>query len=426
MTHLINEVVNNGLCTGCGTCYSLCPSEAIAIVKNESNSVYIPRIDHKICNKCGVCFKVCPGHSVDFICLNQEQFGNKLKDNLIGNYISCYMGHATNFSIRNNSTSGGLISSILIFALENGIIDGALVTKMNEKNPLEPEVFIAQTKEEIISASKSKYCPVPVNMLIKEILKREGKFAVVGLPCHIHGIIKAEKINKKLREKLVLHLGLFCSHAPTFKGTEIFLNKINIKKEDIEKLDYRTEGWPGGMLIKLKNGNKKFIALRNFWKIIGSPYFFSVRCTLCCDGTSELADLSFGDAWLPELSNDKEGMSIIISRNNNGEKIMQDMAIKNVIKLKIIDHNKVIQSQKWMLDFKKKSLKARIFIVSLIGKRVPLYTNMSLITSGIKSYFEAILYYFRIYISSKHYLNILLHILLNLQYRNIFVRIGKK
>ena len=39
-------------------------------------------------------------------------------------------------------------------------------------------------KEEIISASKSKYCPVPANIVLKEILKDKEceKFAVVWLP----------------------------------------------------------------------------------------------------------------------------------------------------------------------------------------------------------------------------------------------------
>jgi coenzyme F420 hydrogenase subunit beta len=47
------------------------------------------------------------------------------------------------------------------FALEEGIIDGALVTRMKKDRPLEPEPFIARTREEIIEASKSKYCGVP-------------------------------------------------------------------------------------------------------------------------------------------------------------------------------------------------------------------------------------------------------------------------
>jgi len=74
---------------------------------------------------------------------------------------------------------------------------------MKKENPLEPEPFIARTKEEIIEASKSKYCPVPANIALKEIMdsKSGEKFAVVGLPCHIQGIRKFEEVNKILKEK---------------------------------------------------------------------------------------------------------------------------------------------------------------------------------------------------------------------------------
>ena len=149
-----------------------------------------------------------------------------------------------------------LVTSLLIYALEKGIIDGALVTRMQKDNPFEPEPFIAMNKEEIIEASKSKYCPVPLNKLIKEILGTENlKIAVVGLPCHIHGIRKAEMLNKSLKSKIVLHLGIFCSHTIHFGRQIPILNKLDIAKCDVLKIDYRGNGWPGNMIIELKNGN---------------------------------------------------------------------------------------------------------------------------------------------------------------------------
>jgi len=109
--------------------------------------------------------------------------------------------------------------------LENKIIDGAIVTKMKKDNPLEPETFIARTKKDIIESSKSKYCPVPLNIVLREIInsKEDEKFAIVGLPCHINGIINAEKINKKLKDKIIIKFGIFCNHTPNFLATELYL-----------------------------------------------------------------------------------------------------------------------------------------------------------------------------------------------------------
>ena len=401
----IGEVVKGDLCTGCGTCVSLCPNGAIELVIDCKKGIYVPKSNEEKCNNCGICYKVCPGHSVDFKDLNLEIFGKEPDDILIGNYTNCYIGHANDHGIRYNSAAGGLVTQLLIFALEEGIIDGALVTRMKKSNPLEPEPFIARTREEIIESSKSKYCPVPANLALKEIFKEEGKFAVVGLPCHIHGIRKAEMINEKLKEKIVLHLGILCSINRNFLGTEYLLQKFNIKKEDVAKLDYRGEGWMGSMSVTLKNGSKKLSPYLVYWTHILRSYFVPIRCTLCSDQSCELADISFGDIWLPEFRDDKIGTSVIISRNKIGEQILQNAVLKRKIELINIDRNKVVESQKYSLFFKKSSLNARIFLFKIFGKSTPFYNQeLSKQKFGAYAYLHSILIYLQIYISSKRYL----------------------
>lgn len=355
----IDSILRDGLCTGCGTCIALCPRNAIELRLNEQNGIYIPELINNKCNDCGLCFKVCPGHGIDFKELNLEIFGKVPENILLGNYLDCYAGHATDNNIRSNSSSGGLITAILIFALEEGLIDGALVTKMKKDKPLEPEPFIARTREEIIEASKSKYCPVPANISLTEILEVEGRYAVVGLPCHINGIRKAQRINKKLAERIVLHLGIFCNHAPNFVGTKLFLNRLKIKSNEVIKLDYRGEGYPGSMKIVQKSGIK-LISLRDYWTFIGTYFFYPKRCLICSDGICELADISFGDAWLPELADEKIGKSILVSKSVVGKQLLQNIKLKNIVELDNIDARKVIQSQAGMLYFKKKQFPARI------------------------------------------------------------------
>lgn len=367
----ISQVVTDGLCTGCGTCIALCPKEAIKLTLNEKKGIYVPALNEEQCDNCGICFEVCPGHEVDFKALNLEIFGKEPEDILIGNYLNCYTGHSTNYDIRYNSSSGGLITQLLIFALEEGIIDGALVTRMKKDKHLEPEPFIARTEEEIIEASKSKYCPVPANIALKEILNsREGeKFAVVGLPCHIHGIRKAEQINKKLKEKIVLHLGIFCNHAPNFWGTKLLLQRLKVRKDEVIKLDYRGEGYPGQMKISLKGSE---LLLPDYWSFVGAYFFFPARCLMCSDGICELADISFGDAWLPELSDEKIGRSIIVSKSEIGGKVLRTMKSKDKVELDEIDAKKVVKSQLGTLYFKKKNLNAR----TKLFKVAPKYDNL--------------------------------------------------
>lgn len=367
-TNTIEQVVRSGLCTGCGTCVGICPRDAVQMAINNSKGIYVPQLDKERCNECGLCYEACPGHSVDFKQLNLEIFGKEPNDILLGNYLSCYIGHATDYDIRYNSASGGLVTALLIFALEEGLIDGALVTRMRRDRPLEPQSFIARTREEMVSASKSKYCPVPANIALKGILEaKEGeKFAVVGLPCHLHGIRKAEQVNKKLKERLLLHLGIFCSHTPNFWGTELLLKRLNIKRDDVVKLDYRGEGWPGSMRISQKGG--EILLLPDYWGFTGLDFFTPARCLMCSDQTSELADCSFADAWLPSLS-DKIGKSIVIARTEVGEQFLVKAIAKKVVELDGATGSEVKRSQMVTLYFKKKSLKARLNLF----RRKPLY-----------------------------------------------------
>ncbi len=403
---MIKKVYENGLCTGCGTCVSACPKSSIEIIKDNIKGVYIPKVETELCDGCGLCFRVCPGYSVDFRKLNIKIFDKQPENTLIGNYVTCYLGHATNYGIRYNSASGGLVTALLTFALEEGIIDGALVTKMNQHKPLEPEVFIARSKQDIISASGSKYCPVPLNVGLKNIFNEKGKFAIVGLPCHIHGVRKLELINKKLRNKIALYLGLFCSNSVTFLGTEYFLQKWGIKKEEVKKLSYRDKGWPGKMVVLLKNGTEKIIP-RRYEKpsLRGALYFSSAfhydfvppRCLLCSDHTCELSDISFGDPWLPELiREEKIGKSLVISRNKIGEEILEKALLKGKIQLVKISSNKLLQAQNWFL---KKSVNSRLSVLKSLGKATPSFTSKSLESKYIDR--VSILFYLPSYFSSK-------------------------
>lgn len=396
----IESVIERGLCTGCGTCAGICPLSAIEMVKSDSKGIYIPRLDKERCNQCGLCLEVCPGYFVDFEQLNLELFHKEPKDILLGNYLKCYIGHASDYDIRYNSASGGLVTALLIFALEEEIINGALVTKMSDANPLEPQPFIARTREEIISASKSKYCPVPANMVLKEILKaKEGeRFAVVGLPCHIHGLRKAEGGNYKLKEKIALHLGLICSHPMSFLGTEFLLRQRGIANENVIKLDYRGRGWPGGMSIQLKNGNRLFIPHADVGRVCGMA-FYPIRCTLCCDGACELADISFGDAWLPEFSDDKIGTSVVISRTRKGEEILQRMMHNRKVELSGITGDKAAQSQ-GNLRFKKDAIQMRFFLSRLAHHSTPIYKT-KLRRAKPTDFLKSALLYLGLYLSSK-------------------------
>jgi coenzyme F420 hydrogenase subunit beta len=371
--YTISQVVKDGLCHGCGTCISLCPNSAIELKINERKGVYYPSIDIDKCTSCGVCYKVCPGHSVDFKGLNQTIFGKQPDNHLLGNYLNCYTGFSNDSDIRFSSSSGGIVSTLLIHALQKGLIDGALVTRMNEHNPLLPEPFIARTEEEILKAGGSKYCPVPANIAIKTILENKGRYAVVGLPCHIQGIRKAEEINKVLREKISLHIGIFCANSVSFHGTEYILKKAKIEKSDVLTISYRGDGWPGYLKMKLKRKNDIY---KIEYGIYSDNYFLAFapwRCKVCIDHTAELTDISCGDAWLPEFTKTcNAGTSVIICRTYQGINLIKNILDSNKIHLDNTSAIKIVESQGG-IQSKKRIVGVRMKFAHILAQKRPIY-----------------------------------------------------
>ena len=371
----IESVAGTGLCVGCGTCSAMCPANAITLTINNAKGIYLPKIDFSKCVGCSICVKCCPGFEVNFKELSKglvSQCVSKENRLLLGNYENCYVGYSSNCKIRFDSSSGGVVTQLLLFAMDENLVDGVVVTRMNRKHPLLPEPFIARTREEILEASKSKYCPVPTNIALREVLQRDGRYAFVGLPCHIHGLRKAQKLNKTLAKRIVLSIGLFCSHNDSFHSTRYILNRLNVNPSDVSRIDYRGKGWPGLLTVEQKSGIVTTCAFHDWIRVHEYCFFTPDRCLVCCDHAAELADISAGDAWLPEILKDHAGTSIFISRSKVGEELLHLAKSKGDILFQTIDSNKVVQSQ-GNVRFKKNGFVVRSWMFRVLTKNIPKY-----------------------------------------------------
>lgn len=386
----IEKVVKRRLCTGCGVCAGICPRDAIDLTIDKGKGCYVPVVYKDRCTQCGLCHQVCPGHGVDFEGLNALLFGNIPEHVAVGRYLASYIGHATDDELRFSSSSGGVVSALLVFALERGLIDGALVTRMRRDKPLRPEPFIARTKDDILSAVGSKYCPVPADVAVKEILQEPGRYAVVGLPCHIQGLRKAEQHLKELRERVRYRISIACSLDYSFLGTERLLRAYGVMPESVERIDYRGRGWPGTMCVRLTDETERTIPLAEYCRRLG-PYSLR-RCTLCSDMLGELSDLSCGDAWVPRVTQtDKVGSSFVLSRTPEGEELLESAASDEAIVLSDLDLRDLVASQGHAL-FKKRKLKARMRLLRLCCQRVPKY-RQTLMRPAIRDYVHSVKLY---------------------------------
>jgi coenzyme F420 hydrogenase subunit beta len=63
--------------------------------------------------------------------------------------VECYSCHAEDKELLLNSSTGGAITDLLIFAMEDKLVDEVLSTRTSKTNPLQTEPFIAGTKADV-------------------------------------------------------------------------------------------------------------------------------------------------------------------------------------------------------------------------------------------------------------------------------------
>jgi coenzyme F420 hydrogenase subunit beta len=96
------------------------------------------------------------------------------------------------------------------------------------------------------------------------------------------------------------------------------------------------------------------------------------RCTLCSDAFGELADISCGDAWLPEYTAvDERGTSVVIVRDTQGQDALDSLG--PALDLAPLDAERAAASQRTALTSKKDWLRAKASIARFFGRETPIY-----------------------------------------------------
>jgi len=94
---------------------------------------------------------------------------------------------------------------------------------------------------------------------------------------------------------------------------------------------------------------------------------------MCYDHLNEFADISFGDAWLPEVVKHRKGETIVITRTEKGESLIQKAKEEGVIEAKEASRTTLMQAQKRSITKKKNWLEANLYVAKLFGRAIPNY-----------------------------------------------------
>jgi coenzyme F420 hydrogenase subunit beta len=168
---------------------------------------------------------------------------------LIGSYDDTFLSYALNDRIRYGGASGGTVTAILAYALDQGLISGALVcrTKIVDYKIVRPEFYIATHSSELLTSQDSKYVETNfVPQAIKLIDGFPGKLAVVGLPCDLKVLRKLMVRKDSFAAKIILTIGLFCGHNSQRQLIDNVITKLAPSpSERLEFFRFRIGLWRG-------------------------------------------------------------------------------------------------------------------------------------------------------------------------------------
>jgi coenzyme F420 hydrogenase subunit beta len=318
---LQDHVIYKENCVLCGCCTTLCPR----IGMNEQEPALI---DYD--PECSTCFRYCPQTYYPEDLFEKELFNDKIQKSYpLGFYQELLTAKSTDEQILKVAQNGGVVSALLIHALETGLIDGVLLIDRDQN--WVPIPFIARTKEEILACAGSKYTVAPSLSIYKDAINdyKLEKLAFVGMPCQIQAVRKLQLYSPLSTEfgKFTLIIGLFCFSNYSYDLMKEFVQEdLAAPLSNINKIDVSN----GKFNVYMDDGTIKTASIKETKK------FNWVSCQHCNDYCAEGADISVGSVGTVE-----NGWNSVIIRTDVGQKLFND-----TVKAKEIETSTEINIQK--------------------------------------------------------------------------------
>jgi coenzyme F420 hydrogenase subunit beta len=365
----INDIVGWRLCLGCGACAYICPEQKIELV-NDITAGMRPVASAAQCASCSLCLEVCPAYENDHRSLNsQSGLINELKS-FCGPVLDVWEGHAVDSEIRLAGSSGGLLTALSLYCLNELNMGGVLHIGQNLEDPTSNRTQLSRSRKDLLGKTGSRYAPASACDSLHLIENAGAPCVFIGQPSEVTALRKAALLKPSLAKKVGLTLSFFCAGSPSRKGTLDLLASKGIDQSNVEEIRYRGNGWPGMFAVKLK-GRAQPLELMTYhqsWSFVQAYRPFSTH--LCPDGSGEDADISCGDPWYRAVQPDDPGSSIIAVRTELGRRIIQGAIESGYVSLKPAEPWQLVESQRNLFE-KRGAIWGRLTVLRLLGLPIP-------------------------------------------------------
>lgn len=358
---LAAAVIDADRCIQCGACIAACPSDSLATSFED-----LPYLV-KMCTGCSLCWDFCPrgGLRYEATWPTEEIVEGEIDpSDLLRGGSGRGLGVIVNSvaaRVRDDSPrrvepvqDGGVVSAILIAALEAGAIDGALIAREHPSTPWRGVPFLATTTAELLEGGGSFYnqtLALGALDLERFGVDLDAKIAIVGTPCEIQGLralqSRSWRRGNSRVEAITLSIALMCTKSFDYRKLMLRLlqGERRVRLSDVGKVDvvhgrFQVFTRAGGLIVDEPVKNFHGATLKG--------------CDECADFLGRGADLSVGSVG------SAEGYSSVLVRTPVGaealERVMADLDIgvidrpDSLVKLDQLDRRTALAALQRDLD----------------------------------------------------------------------------
>lgn len=379
MTHRIEEVIDRGMCIGCGAC-GVATSGAIPI-SISTKRLYQADIKSVEQSQIRAGSRVCPfsdeSPNEDVLGAPQQNINTKA-DSKLGNYTSLFAGRVEDDEYLLGSSSGGLTSWLVEKLISDGHADA--VIKVGASPGISPELFQHEVSNCPPSSEKrkSQYYATTLFDALTQIEDDDRRFILIGVPCFIRAARALCQERSEYAEKLVFFVSLVCGHFKTQAFAESMAWQVGVHPRNLEEVDFRIKNFDrpsSDYDFGARESGEDGWKLARTGSLIGGNWGYNAfqpeACNFCDDVVGETADVSFGDAWLPQYTVDSRGTNVVISRNELIDQILQQGAEEQIISLDKLTREDAVRSQAGGFRHRREGLAVRLADDKNAGLSVP-------------------------------------------------------
>ncbi|PCR91188.1 Coenzyme F420 hydrogenase/dehydrogenase, beta subunit C-terminal domain [Natrinema ejinorense] len=296
---LDEAVIEADRCIQCASCVAACPSDSIGIDEDEGRPTLV-----KMCTGCSRCWDFCPRSGLRYerhLELAREERGLAQP--------ATYAARATGDAAEAGQ-DGGVVTALLAALIEGGELDGAVVARERDDDPLRGEAFLATSREDLLEAGGSIYNQTMGLGQIETLLADaaigtdDPDLALVGTPCMIQGATALDRYDHAPADPIALTVALMCTRSFEHRRLVSRLESFGVDPDAVDTLDIsdgRLRAVDGNGETLLESDVDAFDAagLRG--------------CDECADFVGGAADISVGNVG------SEDGYTTAIVRTETGE-----------------------------------------------------------------------------------------------------------